>query len=47
MPGSDPYHPTESYYECVSCNERTVSTEHLGACPSCGEAVRNLAVARE
>lgn len=47
MHGRDPYSPTGSYYECTDCQTRTVSEEHLGSCPDCGEAVRNLAVPRE
>jgi hypothetical protein len=47
MFGTDPYSPTVPYYECVSCSERTVETDHTGLCPSCGGRVQNLAVARE
>jgi hypothetical protein len=47
MPGSDPYTPAESHYECTVCGGRTVSDGHVGQCPDCGEAVRNLSVPRE
>ncbi len=47
MVSRDPYTAEESYYECVSCQNRTRSSDHLGSCPECGERVRNLAVTRE
>lgn len=35
-----------SVYECYECGAR-MEGEHLGVCPSCSGAVRNLGVVRE
>ncbi|MFD1515522.1 rubrerythrin-like domain-containing protein [Halomarina rubra] len=43
----DPYRPEESVFECLECHHRLVSEEHVGACPVCGGATKNIAVARE
>ncbi|MFC7114484.1 rubrerythrin-like domain-containing protein [Natronoarchaeum sp. GCM10025703] len=46
MVRTDPYTPTESYYECTECLART-DEDVNGRCPECGGVVRNIAVARE
>lgn len=43
----DPYTPEESVFECLDCQHRVVSSEHVGACPKCGGTTKNIAVARE
>lgn len=43
----DPYTPEDSLFECLSCGSRTTTDSHLGACPDCGGAVKNIAVAQE
>ncbi|WP_411968558.1 rubrerythrin-like domain-containing protein [Haloferax sp. YSSS75] len=43
----DGYSASEGYFECRSCGSRTVSQNHVAACPSCGGSVRNIAVPRE
>ncbi len=47
MHNVDPYHAEQSYYECIACGDREVSAEHVGRCPDCGGAVRNIAIPRE
>jgi rRNA maturation endonuclease Nob1 len=43
----DPWTPEESVYECYGCGSRVVVEDHLGTCPDCGDAVKNIAVAQE
>ncbi|MWG35722.1 rubrerythrin-like domain-containing protein [Halomarina oriensis] len=43
----DPYTPGEAVFECVDCQHRTASSEHVGSCPECGGTIKNIAVARE
>ncbi|MFW6017709.1 MAG: rubrerythrin-like domain-containing protein [Halapricum sp.] len=48
MPGSDPYTPTESRYECRSCGKRiTTETGSYVTCPVCDSEMQNIAVPRE
>ncbi|MEF8881878.1 MAG: rubrerythrin-like domain-containing protein [Halapricum sp.] len=48
MPGTDPYTPTESRYECLACGKRiTTGEETYATCPTCGSRMRNIAVPRE
>jgi Zn finger protein HypA/HybF involved in hydrogenase expression len=43
----DPYTPERGYFECLTCGDRTTSTDRLTECPDCGGTVQNIAVARE
>ncbi|RXK49110.1 rubrerythrin-like domain-containing protein [Halorientalis pallida] len=47
MDGIDPYRPDESVYECVECNGRFRTNDHLSSCEGCGGDVQNIAVPRE
>jgi hypothetical protein len=46
MTRTDPYTPSGSHYECLSCGER-IASEKCGCCPECSGEVKNIAIPRE